>query len=266
MDKRFIFLSLLIVLLGFISYKITYALLSSAASNNANTFASATAFPTITGGPTSTLTPTTVPPSSTPTPTLSNIATHIVISEIQITGGSAESNNNDFVELYNPLNTAFNLKGYRLVKRTQNSASDSTPTLFNITSDVFVPAHGYYLWAHKSLTNNFADTIFADASSSATLASDNSVALKRTSDDTIIDAVGWGSTSGIYIETSSFTTNPTANHSIERKASALSDSTSMSGTEALKGNGFDTDNNSTDFVARNTPQPQNSTTGGTELP
>jgi hypothetical protein len=48
--------------------------------------------------------------------------------------------------------------------------------------------------------------------------------------------------------------------SLERKALSTSTSATMAvgGTDANRGNGYDSDNNSTDFVTRAARQPQNS--------
>ena len=55
--------------------------------------------------------------------------------------------------------------------------------------------------------------------------------------------------------------------SYERKAYATSDATSMTtGADATKGNSYDSDNNSTDFVLRPTRDPQNASSGVTEVP
>jgi signal peptidase I len=236
-------------IVGFI--KPTSAFFSDGKILSGNIFSTGNwATPTIT--PTLTPDPTAVP---TPTPESNNIANHIVISEVQIDGGPGKADH-DFIELYNPTGSTMNLDNYRLVSRTGNSSSDSLIKSF--TSSAIVPAHGFYLWASKGDTT-FPASIGADASTSASLTSSMSVALRNGPNDTgtIIDALSWnnGSTFGEGTNANI----PPDNGSLERKALSTSDFTSMtSGIDALKGNGYDSNNSSTDFILRAVSQPQNS--------
>src|SRR5687767_3966688 len=108
MKTHFIFFwGLFITFLGIFGYKTVYGLFFDTANSTTNTFAAAAVFPT-----------------ATPTPIPVGIATHLVISEVQITGGSGDADH-DFIELYNPTNSAIDLNGHRLVKRTGNSGTDS---------------------------------------------------------------------------------------------------------------------------------------------
>ncbi len=158
---------------------------------------------------------------------------HLVISQVQITGGAGFTTN-DFVELFNPTSEPIDLNGIRLVKRTQSGDSDIL--LKSWTESVFVPAGGYYLWANTNFTTL---SVIPDVTTSGSLANDNSIALRLGANDTgiIIDSVGWGSTSSIFVEGSVFTINPAANESLLRQQ--------------------DTDNNQTDFIIT-TSQPRNS--------
>ena len=74
----------------------------------------------------------------------------------------------------------------------------------------------------------------------------------------IIDLVGFGKNANFY-EGSGPAPAPSATHSIERKASAASTAATMGsgGAEVFLGNGYDSNDNSSDFLTR-TPQPQNS--------
>lgn len=98
------------------------------------------------------------------TPTPAPQTNHIVISEVQIDGGTGQANDNDFIELYNPTNNPISLSGHRLVKRTGSSPNDTNIFTFTTQS---VPARGFFLWANSG----FSSTIGADVSSSDTLAS-----------------------------------------------------------------------------------------------
>jgi hypothetical protein len=129
----------------------------------------------------------------------------------------------DFVEFYNPGPGQFNLKGYRLVKRTKTGTSDTS--LKSWTTDAIISEGGVYRWANSSYLGS------ADTRTSGSIADDNAVALRKGVEDTgeIIDAVGWGGATNGLIEGSVFPTNPFVSQILSRK------------------NNQDTDNNSTDF-------------------
>ncbi len=162
----------------------------------------------------------------------------ILISEVQITGGTGKANN-DFIELYNPNSAPINLNGYRLVKRTKTGTSDAS--IKSWTSDVTIPAKGYYLWTNS----DFVDiTATPDVTTTATLANDNGIAIRFGAEDTgiVIDSVGWGEAQNIFVEGSVFGVNPGANQSIQRK---------------FQNNAFmDTDDNAADFETQTCSSPK----------
>jgi large repetitive protein len=190
------------------------------------------------------------------------VANHIVISEIQITEGSGKTTH-DFIELYNPTANPIDINGYRIVKRASGSTSEST--IKSWTTTTIIAPYSYYLWVSSS-DNTFSLISIANATTNASIAEDTSVAFKKTSDDSIIDSVGWGNANNIFVEGTSFLDNPTAFQSIERKAYTTSHQTSMMiGADMVKGNGFDSNNNSNDFILRTMSQPQNSSSSA-EIP
>ncbi len=150
---------------------------------------------------------------------------HIVISAVQITGGAGHTTD-DYVEFYNPTAQQFNLKGYRLVKRTKVGTSDTS--IKSWTDDAFIPSGGKYRWANTGYPGS------ADMRTSGSIADDNAVALRKGGEDTgeIIDAVGWGAASNALVESSPFSTNPTAGQTLSRKQ------------------WVDTNNNASDFELR----------------
>src|SRR3989338_4370409 len=109
--------------------------------------------------------------------------THLVISEVQITGGAGLTKN-DFIEIYNPTGAPIDLNGIRLVKRTATGTTDTT--LKSWTESAIIPAHGYYLWANSDFASLFPTP---DAKTTGTISDDNGVALRQGSEDTgaIID-------------------------------------------------------------------------------
>ena len=219
--------------LTFLYLQATHSFFLDTAVSSSNTFTASAEFPV----------------TSTPTP--ENIADHLVISEIQINGANA---NEDFIELYNPTNSSIDLNGWQL--RIKNSAGNDE-SLILIGSDNSILAHGFFLWA-STKSNDYEIDIGADIFNTNSLSENNSLLLEDSSDNPI-DQVGWGNVVGHYIEGTPYPNSPASSQSLERKALSTSDSTSMSsGADLNKGNGFDTNNNSTDFVLRTTSQPQNS--------
>lgn len=182
-----------------------------------------------------------------------SLASHVVISEVQIAGSGATE---DFVELYNPTSTQVDLSDYRLVKRTSTGSSDGSIVAFQ-SGDVIEP-YGFFLWCN----NEISESLSCDKNTAATVSNNNSVGLRDGPMDTgtLIDAVTFGTVENPLGEGTSVDPAPDANQSVERKASATSTSVTMGpgGSEETSGNGEDTDNNSADFYLRTTPDSQNS--------
>ncbi|MBI4992230.1 MAG: lamin tail domain-containing protein [Candidatus Harrisonbacteria bacterium] len=178
----------------------------------------------------------------------------ILISEVQTTGGTGQTNN-EFIELYNPNNAVFDLKGYRLVKRTKTGTADTT--IKSWTTDAFVPAKGFYLWANSSYTGI---VVTPDATTTVSIADDNGIAIRLGSEDTgtIIDSVGWGEAQNVFAEGAAFLTNTGANQSLERKALQNNSCVSAQSGGEFLGNGCDVNNNQNDFDLRGSPNPQSS--------
>lgn len=182
-------------------------------------------------------------------------ADHVVISEAQT--GRTGATTNDFIELYNPTPSAINLKGLRLVRRAQTATTDTT--IKSWTTDTFIPANGFYLWANSGYS---AIAVAPDTTTTSTIADNNSIALRQGPENTgtIIDGLAWGSGHVASIGERTPLQNISPDKSLERKANALSTQASMGigGLDELKGNAWDTDDNSADFVLSANSQPQNS--------
>lgn len=184
-------------------------------------------------------------------PVRSAPAHHLVISEIQITGESGFSTD-EFVELYNPTNSAIPLTGWKLTKKT---ASGSEYDLLMAFPDRSIPKGGFFLVSHPT---GYSGSMLPDAvySTENSIASNNTVILYDAAGN-ILDTVGMGTTT--IFETAA-APNPGANKSIERKAVSTSDSAALieGGADYFRGNGEDADSNANDFVLRATVEPQNS--------
>ncbi|MGE5392470.1 MAG: lamin tail domain-containing protein [Candidatus Saccharibacteria bacterium] len=169
-------------------------------------------------------------------------ADHLVISQVQITGGKGKTGN-DFIELHNPTDQAVSLTNWKLVKRTKTGATDSSLVSWNSTDSAAVPAYGYYLWAN----GDYLDIpVTPDITRKSTIAEDNGIALKD-SGGNVIDSVGWGGASNIFVEGAAFVSFDGGKvQSLERKPGGIG------------GNGQDSNSNSDDFFIQAAPHPRNS--------
>ncbi len=121
----------------------------------------------------------------------------LLISEVQITGGDGLTKN-DYIKIFNNTNDVFNLYGYRLVKRT---ASSTTNTLIKSwTATTTLSAGGFYLWANSY--DGFAGSLNADASSTDIISDDNGLAICQSTlcGDSLVDSVAWGNVNNGFIE------------------------------------------------------------------
>lgn len=163
-----------------------------------------------------------ITPSSTPA------TGHLLIAQIQIAGAASA---NDFVKIYNPTASVIDISGWKLRKKSSTGTDASLREFPNGTS---ISAGAYFTWANSA--SGFAQSIVADASSTATLSADNSVALLDAAGG-LVDAVAWGIGTNQYVEGSAYPTNPTANQVLQRKPEG----------DSSGGGLVDTDNNAQDF-------------------
>lgn len=178
-----------------------------------------------------------------------SVTSHVVISEIQIAGGSASD---EFVELYNPTGDAVNITGWSLKRKPLDGDPET-----NITASLSgtLTPHGYFLIAKSP---GYDGSVFPDVNYSSSIASNNTILLySGTEVASLVDKVGMGDATD---KEASAIANPLANGSVERKANSLSTPETMgpSGSDEQAGNGEDTDNNSADFIVRTVSDPQNS--------
>jgi len=134
----------------------------------------------------------------------------VVISQVQVTAGEGKTDQ-DFVELFNSGDQAFNLKGYRLVKRGKTSNKDSSVKVWS--RETIIPAKSFYLWANTHYA--FAGSS-PDSTTSATISEDNGVGLRKGGLDSgdLIDSISWGKADNTFVKALPF--NPGAGQAIWR--------------------------------------------------
>lgn len=187
---------------------------------------------------------------------------HLVISEVYGGGGNSGATfRNDFIEVYNPGNTAVDLTGWSV---QYAAAAGTSWQVTPLTGSI--PAKSFYLIQEAAgsggttalPTPDAVGTILMSGTTFKIILSNTATALSGANPTgaNVIDKIGVGPTAN------GFETAPTAllsnTTSAERKASATSTATTLGlgGSEEFNGNGYDTDNNSTDFVIT-APNPQN---------
>lgn len=143
----------------------------------------------------------------------------VVVNELMTRGATAGV---EFVELYNPGGCAIPLSGWKLSYRSMNGAAG--PVLHSFESGDEIASSSFLVLA----TSGFAGK--KDIVMNGGMADDGQLALL---DDkgAVIDAVGWGTATGAYVEKAA-APSPPANGSIARKV-----------------DGLDTDDNDSDFAS-----------------
>lgn len=195
----------------------------------------------------------------------------VVISEVYAGGGTTSGVfTNDFVELYNTTGNAISLAGYSLQYKgaTATTAYMMVAPLGTLTGSI--PANGYYLVQLGSSGTASTALPTADAVGTTSISAtagrialvSNTTPLPNGSAANaagVIDFVGYGAAAATS-EGGSPALGISNTISIERKARATSTSATMGagGDDANQGNGYDSNNNGTDFVTRAAPEPQNS--------
>jgi hypothetical protein len=174
---------------------------------------------------------------------------HLVVSQIYGGGGnSGATYTNDFVELFNPTNSTINISGWSV--QYQTAAGSTWTSVASLTGSI--AAGKYYLIQLASggaVGSPLPIPDLSPASPTNIAATAGKIALVNSTtllpnciDASIVDKVGYGTTSTVCNETTN--------------AAAPSNTTSI----LRKNNGCtDTDNNSSDFVT-GTPNPRNNAT------
>ncbi|WPB75217.1 lamin tail domain-containing protein [Archangium violaceum] len=187
------------------------------------------------------------------------LTSHVVISELAPAGPSGASD--EFIELHNPTNADVSLSSWRLQYKGPTGGSYMMSYTFSIGAKI--SARGYYLlelsggtYSGSALSNGFYSQAMGGAGGHVRLVQADGV--------TVVDTVGYGTANAP--EGSAITGTLATSGSYERKAVSTSTATTMAvgGSDANRGNGYDSGNNANDFVLRTTRQPQN-TASATEI-
>ncbi|MEO8794306.1 MAG: lamin tail domain-containing protein [Daejeonella sp.] len=203
--------------------------------------------------------------------TITTSSAQVVISEIYGGGGNSGAfYKNDFIELYNAGTSPVNVTGWSVQYASAGGTSWQKTTLSGT-----IPAKGFFLVQEGAGANALATELpTADAVGSIALSGtagkialcNDDISLTGSSNPStaaVLDLVGFGSSANFYegfgTADGGPTSAPSNTRSIERKAKVTSNESSMStgGADEFEGNGFDSNNNKTDFFTR-APQPQNS--------
>lgn len=161
----------------------------------------------------------------------------IVISEFQTAGFGGATD--EFVEITNTGPSAVNIGGWVLVYRAAAGTIDAV--LYTFPAGTMLPAGGHLLGVGSQWTG-LVSRDFMLASGLA--AAGGGIAVRSSSGGTIMDSVGYGTATNIFVEGTAVAA-PSSSTSFERNNAGLTD----------------TNNNAADFHSRTTPGPQNSASG-----
>ncbi|MDD5084409.1 MAG: lamin tail domain-containing protein, partial [Candidatus Moranbacteria bacterium] len=144
---------------------------------------------------------------------------HIIINEIQTAGDKADD---EFIELYNATDTAVDLNGWTLRKKSKHDISAIGSSIIDLsmadTLSVTIPAKGHFLWANsKGLFKAATLDQFSSGNSFTNDASDPYSIALFDADNALVDAVTWGvSHPNPFVPSIAFPSNPPKNVSLVR--------------------------------------------------
>ena len=189
-----------------------------------------------------------------------NKAENVVISEIKTVGSGGA--NDEWIELYNPTSQAIDISGWSIQYRGGASGAFNKK---NFTTTSSVPVYGFFLIANSSGYQGGVPADMSQATFSMSADGGNvflvndHILLNSATSTAIVDKISYGAGSNLFPEGEVPATAPSAAQSLERKANATSTAALLiNGAHQWQGNGYDSDNNSQDFVLQTNPNPQNS--------
>jgi predicted extracellular nuclease len=133
----------------------------------------------------------------------------------ELSTGGAGGATDEFVELYNPCSAAVSLASAKLIYRAATSASD-TYTLVTFAAQT-VPSHGWFLVANSGYAGTADVKPFTGGSGLAVAG--GGVALESSAGG-IIDSVGWGTATNIFVE-GTVAPAPTSTQTLGRKSDGV---------------------------------------------
>jgi hypothetical protein len=197
----------------------------------------------------------------------------VLLSEVSAAGAGGASD--EFIELYNPSTQAMSLAGW-VLQYAAAGATSSYSTVALLPAGASIPARGFYLVGSGG-TGGYAGTPAADFTALTGAGAPRALGLAQAggkvrlglpgtttslpiTDHRVVDTVGYGTAEGGEGQPAPVgpwgQSAPYTSASIERKATATSTSATMSGSEAAAGNGYDSNDNASDWVTRAVRQPQ----------
>lgn len=170
------------------------------------------------------------------------VSPHLVISQFQAGGGTATD---EFIEIKNTGAAPIDLNGYVVIYRSAAGTDDGSPMASWATTTLLQPGQFYLIAAQNSYDGGVAPDKTYDPSVRSMGGGGGGLAIRQgpTNTGAIIDSVGWGSATNIFVE-GTVTTFPGDNNSKARKQNGCQD----------------TDSNSNDFETITPSAPRNSST------
>ncbi len=180
---------------------------------------------------------------------------NLLISEVA-TGGPTTALD-EFVEIYNPTAHDIVIMSVKVEYLSSASGESAWEERARVASLATIPAHGFYLFTSMSYVQGTPPDTGRAWSSGFAHAGGH---VRILWNDVELDRLGWGSAIACEGGSCPVPRSDTSTWSYERKAVASSTADTMTffGTDASRGNGYDTDVNSEDFVTRAARNPQGS--------
>ncbi len=193
--------------------------------------------------------------------TLVAVPDHPVISELFVDMAGADIG--EFIELYNPTESAIDISNWSLQYLSGGSAGFASVAKKNFVASASIPAKGFYLIG----TGGYAGAVVADMTWSQALNNDGATVflvsdqtpLADAASGAIIDRVAYGSGEGMLAPEGAAAALPAVGSSLERRRVNAGACSTAQGAGEFQGNGCDTEQNGNDFEMRSVPKAQRST-------